>query len=112
MSRIEDFLMPQSEKRDPNQLMLGLVYGAVVLWVATYFGVRMLHHSPVSPPLRVAGVTIAVLGFVAWQLVTAKLLLLHDEFTRQILSDRFCHRLRGHWTFHLDGWPVATHRLH
>jgi hypothetical protein len=80
---MEDFMKSQTEKRDPNQLMLGLVYGAVVLLATSYFATRMLHH-PVSPQLRVAGVAIGVLGFVAWQLVTARLLLLHDEFTRQI----------------------------
>jgi hypothetical protein len=77
--------MPQPEKRDPGIHILGLTFGAIALWGATY-GVasRMLHHYPANVKLRVAAVIIGVLGFVTWQLVTAKLIRMHDEFTRRI----------------------------
>jgi hypothetical protein len=76
--------MSRTEKRDPNRLKLGFIYGALVLWVFSFLAVRMLHHYPTSTPFRVAAVIVGVLGILVWQLVTAKLILLHDEFTRQI----------------------------
>jgi predicted CDP-diglyceride synthetase/phosphatidate cytidylyltransferase len=76
--------MSSAEKRDPNRLKLGFIYGALVLWVFSFLAVRMLHHYPTNTKFRLAAVIIGVLGILVWQLVTAKLILLHDEFTRQI----------------------------
>jgi hypothetical protein len=77
--------MRQDEKRDPGLRFLGLIFGAVALWGASYVTAsRMINHSSASAKFRVAGVVIGVLGFLFWQLVTAKLILLHDEFTRRI----------------------------
>ncbi len=44
----------------------------------------MINHSSASAKFRAAGVVIGVVGFLFWQLATAKLVLLHDEFTRRI----------------------------
>ena len=76
--------MRQDEKRDPGLRILGFMFGAVSLWGTTYFAAsRMIDHSFASAKFRAAGV-IGVLGFLFWQLATAKLILLHDEFTRRI----------------------------
>jgi hypothetical protein len=77
--------MPQDEKRDPRLRILGLVFGTLAAWAITYVvASRMLHHHAASAKFRAMAVLIGVLGFVFWQLATAKLILLHDEFTRRI----------------------------
>jgi hypothetical protein len=84
MSCKEVTLNSKNENRDPNHLLLGFVYGTIVLWVFSYLAVRMLHRHPMNTEFRVMAVIVGVLGILVWQLVTAKLIFLHDEFTRQI----------------------------
>jgi hypothetical protein len=77
--------MPQDEKRAPGLRILGFMFGAAALWGTTYLAAsRMINHSSASAKFRAAGVVIGVVGFLFWQLATAKLVLLHDEFTRRI----------------------------
>lgn len=77
--------MPQNEKRDPGFRILGLVFGTTALWAMTYaVALRILHHHPGNVRLRATAVIIGVLGFIPWQLAVAKLIRMHDEFTRRI----------------------------
>jgi len=77
--------MPQDEKRDPSLRILGLMFGTLAVWAITYVvASRMLHRHTASARFRVTAVIIGVLGFVLWQLATAKLIRMHDEFTRRI----------------------------
>jgi hypothetical protein len=91
--------MRQDEKRDPGLRLLGLIFGAVALWGASYVTAsRMINHSSASAKFRAAGVVIGVLGFLFWQLATAKLILLHDA---PHPSDCPRHSVRGHLAFRL-----------
>lgn len=77
--------MPQVQKRDPGLRILGLVFGTVAVWAITYVvASRMLHHHAATAKFRAAAVIIGVLGFVTWQLATAKIIRRQDEFTRRI----------------------------
>jgi hypothetical protein len=85
MSRIEVILMPQNDKSDSGPRVLGLIVGAIAVWATTYtIASSMLHYSPASAKFRVAAVVIGILGFVVCLGATAKLIRLHDEFTRRI----------------------------
>lgn len=77
--------MPQGEKRDPKLRILGLVFGTLAIWTITYVvASMMLHHHEASGKFRATAVLIGVVGLVLWQLATAKLIRIHDEFTRRI----------------------------
>jgi hypothetical protein len=77
--------MPQDDKRDSGLRILALMFGALAVWAISYaIASGMLHHYPASARYRAAAVVIGVIGFVVWQLATAKLIGLHDEFTRRI----------------------------
>jgi hypothetical protein len=77
--------MGNGEKRDRGLQALGLFFGAVGLWgVAFVVAARILHHHSASVTLRAAAVVIAIVGFLPWPLATAKLVRMHDEFTRRI----------------------------
>jgi drug/metabolite transporter (DMT)-like permease len=77
--------MPQGEKRDSSLRNLGFMFGAITVWAVTYtVASRMLSHYPSSATFRAAAVAIGVIGFVLWQLATAKLIRKHDEFTRRV----------------------------
>ena len=55
------------------------------MWGTTYvIASRMFNHNQSNQKFRIAGVIIGVLGFIIWQLATAKLIRIHDEFTRRI----------------------------
>ena len=77
--------MPQDEKPNPWLRILALMFGAVAIWAASYvIASRMLHRQSATATVRAIAVIIGVLGFVTWQLVTAKLIRMHDEFTRRV----------------------------
>ena len=64
---------------------LVLMYGGLVLLGITYtIASTMLNQHRASVGFRAAGVIVGVIGFVLWQLATAKFLLMRDEFTRRI----------------------------
>jgi H+/Cl- antiporter ClcA len=77
--------MPHDDKRDPGLRILGFTVGALAVWGTTYvIASRMFNHNQSNQKFRIAGVIIGVLGFIIWQLTTAKLIRIHDEFTRRI----------------------------
>jgi len=77
--------MPQAEKNAYGFRSLVLMYGGLVLLGATYaIASTMLNQSRASVGFRAAAVIVGVIGFVLWQLATAKVILTRDEFTRRI----------------------------
>ncbi len=76
--------MSKIDRTAPNRLRVGFIYGAVVLWVFSFLAVRMLHYYPTNTNFRATAVVVGVLGFLIWQFVTARLILLHDEFSRLV----------------------------
>ncbi len=77
--------MPQDEKRDPGLRILGQVFGSIALWgVAEAIAFGTLRHHPKSLTIRIAAVAIGLIGFVPWQLATAKVIRKQDEFTLRI----------------------------
>jgi hypothetical protein len=77
--------MLQVDKRNSGTRVLGPIVGAISVRATTYTVASViLRHSPASTKFRAAAVVIGILGFVVCLWATAKLIRLHDEFTRRI----------------------------
>jgi hypothetical protein len=77
--------MADQEKRNPALRNMGQLFGAIALsCIATAIVFGTLHHHPKSLTIRAGAVAIGLLGFIPWQLATAKSIRLQDEFTLRI----------------------------
>ncbi len=77
--------MAQKPARDTGLQRLGHLLGAVVIWAGTItVSARVLAGHPESAGLRAAMAALAIVGFLPWIWVVARMILAEDEFSQRI----------------------------